>query len=282
MLLTVLSRHAVGCSIPIIGNWEHEPTVRSNSSSQPPGNDMTLFNRLRLVDDETIEIYRHAVTGGVIAVVLTIFHTWAENWVQRPAWRLLVLGALAFAAAVGGIIALGSLLRKWQHNARIALQDSGEFVDGKWLEVIIENGRIARGSILEIGSARGEGFTVNGTSYKVTNGNRLERVATGRFGGRHGSRYPGNGISYPFDGRQEGMDHVGVGYCQFHGAAAEMTFTGAFLVRQGTLISHVIGRKLNDDLSPKDALALLQAFIDDESVSQFVAIRTSVDRVHES
>jgi hypothetical protein len=233
-----------------------------------------LWSQFRRISGDSLEILRHALIGGCVAVAIVLFHALLEQWIGQPdpfahkryALFLIGLFVLIFAA----IALLEYVLYKLQWNARIPLQQSDEFIDGRWIEVIVENGKRKEGSIVTIKGARGQGFTLTGASYPVDDHGHMSRKAWGKLKSGKGSLFADNGISFHVSGKRGQLDHFGVGYYQFGEPAKETCFEGAFVVRQEKAICHVIGRKVDDHIPLDDVLSILEDFLKSDDVQNFV------------
>jgi hypothetical protein len=175
-----------------------------------------------MADYESGEIRRHAVIGGLIAVFLAAFHMLEQNTLESLAepnagpkiWLRVLLLFVAFILAFIAIWIIETVWHRVQWNKQISIPNFG-IVDGRWIDAIVQDGRVAQGSVLTIKSAAGEGFSVDGLSYSVNLEKDVDPAPCGTFSGRRGDHFASDGISFGYKGIQEGVEHFGIVYYQF-------------------------------------------------------------------
>src|SRR5262249_9786253 len=153
---------------------------------------------------------------------------------------------------------------------------------------IIHKGKIVGVSILTIKSSVGEGFKIEGKTFRVENQSTIIFDVTdikshhGWFTGKEGYLFAQDGIAYTFSGQQfdehrQGSPNFGVVYYQFFKGdpilPGLMWLKGAFLAREVNFVYHVIGRRIEDpqecELPERDVHALANAWINNEIVREF-------------
>jgi hypothetical protein len=240
---------------------------------------------------EELEIINHAVIGGLIAVALVGFHEFADYLSERRLanhpWLLLsTLGLIVFVSVFAAIILVEFYLRKRTWKAKIRLKDLG-CVDGRWIDVIVQEGQIKAASVFTIRSAAGEGFQVEGKSYDVSSAG-IERKPSGEWKTIHGRLFGTDGIAYVYAGRpaidDPGPEHFGVGFYQFRRVSYDpkLRFTGGFLAKQENVAFHAVGKELPLGASEDEVFDILYGFLRSPEVATFVSAHRHASQSRQS
>ena len=255
-----------------------------------------------MVSEQSREIWRHASVGGAIAFVLVLFEKIGKVVEPVREWLvdafsisikpfvldlilICVIGVAAFVIAFAAIVWLEG---RWRRKDKILIPTLRQPIDGRWIDAIVRNGRIVGASIFKISSTVGEGFSVEGDSFKVRDQTTILFEAKnvkdqhGWFKGEQGSIFAQNGISYTYKGarydeNQNSTPHFGVVYYEFFNDDPTLRgltcFKGAFLAREENSIYHVFGRRIDNPAEGEradwDVQALASDWINSEPVRQF-------------
>ncbi|HWZ44090.1 MAG TPA: hypothetical protein VNW97_11470 [Candidatus Saccharimonadales bacterium] len=234
---------------------------------------------------EKSEIWRHAVIGVLVAVLVTGFHLATDFLAQHQniSWKMKVLFWLGFTLFFALAFATVSLFETylWRRRLRAKIHlDEVETADGKWLDAVVQNGQVVGAGIITIESSQADGFSVSGDSYHVQDFEIQSQENLSSFRGRRGSVFGKDGIAYVYQGKLRHLksggetEQFGVAYYSFlTGDDNKDTnyFKGAYLARQEEAVLHVVGRSVPKGLPPDDVKNLLQAWVKGTKVRDFIA-----------
>jgi len=211
-----------------------------------------------MLTERSREISHHAIVGASIAGFLALVEVlgrsvedwlWFSTIIQCHPW----IGALRWLVPPGIGFLVFFFVRdviSWydKHEGRKPIEISGlGIVDGRWLNAVIQEGRVVGISELLISSSQNDGFTVKGTTYIVQNDEPMS-AEHGTFHGTGGKVFAGNVLGYIFEGTlgQDKRRVSGIAYYQFDlkREGKMMFLEGAFLDRATNSMREACGRSI--------------------------------------
>lgn len=167
-----------------------------------------------MLPEQSREISHHAIIGGSIAFVLAsteLLVHFAEAWLSKfkdHPWRT------AFSwfgvAVVAGLMAwlvVHFFIRLYEKCVRRLPMKiphlRSKYVDGVWVQAVIQRGEVKELSQVTISSSEADGFTVVGKAWKFDSQTAL--VRSGNFSGAGGQTFD-RGFGFVFKGELGAMN----------------------------------------------------------------------------